>query len=278
MMTHQFISAEQIEEAKMSVTRMASEICSRTVARIGESGVSLGRVVRPSNQITDIKLKSRLIVWQFRQKNRTLSHSTHTKNVAAVRFHINDTVIRPNQGVLIFCDQAGSVKVWDLPENTCSYYYELTPVGHIPMRSVTLADDGSCLVAGDNKGQRCVWKSFEESSGLPRFQAVTTFIAHNLARWLPLCMPMILTSKLKSLVTCSADLTCKVWSIGPSLESRFKKVLTGTTIRAWGCYAYNYTFSIVDLRLGDFVTTRARIWEMVSRETIRDSLVWHGPL
>ena len=34
---------------------------------------------------------------------------------------VNDVVIHPNQGELISCDQAGSVKIWDLGENTCTH-------------------------------------------------------------------------------------------------------------------------------------------------------------
>jgi G protein beta subunit-like protein len=42
---------------------------------------------------------------------------------------VNDVVIHPNQGELISCDQAGSVKIWDLAENTCTH--ELV---HLPLR------------------------------------------------------------------------------------------------------------------------------------------------
>ena len=32
---------------------------------------------------------------------------------------VNDVCIHPNQGELISCDQAGSIKQWDLSENVC---------------------------------------------------------------------------------------------------------------------------------------------------------------
>lgn len=41
------------------------------------------------------------------------------------RSPVNDVVVHPNQGELVSCDQAGSVKVWDLGENGCSH--ELVP-------------------------------------------------------------------------------------------------------------------------------------------------------
>lgn len=34
---------------------------------------------------------------------------------------VNDVCIHPNQGELISCDQAGSIKQWDLSDNICSH-------------------------------------------------------------------------------------------------------------------------------------------------------------
>lgn len=61
---------------------------------------------------------------------------------------VNDVVIHPNQGELISCDQAGNVRIWDLGENKCTH--QLIPEDDIPVRSVTVATDGSMLVAGNN--------------------------------------------------------------------------------------------------------------------------------
>jgi hypothetical protein len=36
-------------------------------------------------------------------------------------FTVNDVCIHPNQGELISCDQAGSIKQWDLSDNICSH-------------------------------------------------------------------------------------------------------------------------------------------------------------
>jgi G protein beta subunit-like protein len=79
---------------------------------------------------------------------------------------VNDVCVHPNQGELISCDQAGSIKQWDLSDNVCTHelvrfcsnrscsylmWTSQTPAGDIPIRSVTLAIDGSFLVAGNNK-------------------------------------------------------------------------------------------------------------------------------
>lgn len=72
------------------------------------------------------------------------------------RSAVNDVVVHPNQGELVSCDQGGSVKVWDLGENGCSH--ELVPEEEVGIRSVSVASDGSCLVAGNNRGNVYVWR------------------------------------------------------------------------------------------------------------------------
>jgi len=62
---------------------------------------------------------------------------------------VNDAVIHPNQGELISCDQAGSVKIWDLGENICTH--ELVPDEDVAIRTVTIASDGGTLVAGNDQ-------------------------------------------------------------------------------------------------------------------------------
>lgn len=61
---------------------------------------------------------------------------------------VNDVVIHPNQGELISCDRAGTVRVWDLGENKCSH--QLIPEDDVSVASVTVASDGSMLCAGNN--------------------------------------------------------------------------------------------------------------------------------
>lgn len=60
----------------------------------------------------------------------------------------NDVVIHPNQGEIISCDRAGSVRVWDLAENNCSH--ELIPEEDVSVASVTVATDGTLLCAANN--------------------------------------------------------------------------------------------------------------------------------
>jgi WD40 repeat protein len=80
-------------------------------------------------------------IWDLRSPNvqRDYTHGSA----------VNDVVIHPNQGEVISCDQAGCVKIWDLGENANTH--TLIPEEDVPTRSVTVANDGSMLVAGNNK-------------------------------------------------------------------------------------------------------------------------------
>jgi len=150
----------------------------------------------------------------------------------------NDVVIHPNQGEIISCDRGGSVRVWDLAENSCSH--ELIPEEDVSVSSVTVASDGSLLCAANNavslecyggrspsrerprgieralltgppcfQGNVFVWKliqDYETTQLLP----VTNFSAH------PSYITRVLLSPdVRKLATCSADHTAKIWEVRP---------------------------------------------------------------
>ncbi|KAF8742695.1 hypothetical protein AX14_002509 [Amanita brunnescens Koide BX004] len=241
-----------------------SGICSRTITRTGESGQVNRLAISPDKRLLAAAIHKKVNIYEINSASSDpiVTFEGHTSNVTSASFHsegkwlvtgsedgtiriwdlrnthphrtydngspVNDVCIHPNQGELISCDQAGSIKQWDLSDNTCSH--ELTPAGDVPIRSVTIASDGSCLVAGNNKGQCYVWRVNDESSGLPRFQAVTRFLAHN--KYLTRCL---LSPDVRYLATCSADTTVKIWSISPNFEIRQDKVLIGHQRWVWDC-------------------------------------------
>ncbi len=75
----------------------------------------------------------------------------------------------PNQGELVSCDQNGSVKVWDLGQNGCSH--ELVPEEGCQLGQLTVAADGSCLVAG-TYGAKCTFWRFINGSYEAQHQVV----------------------------------------------------------------------------------------------------------
>jgi target of rapamycin complex subunit LST8 len=75
--------------------------------------------------------------------------SPHVQRDFAHGAPVSDIVVHPNQGDVISCDQAGCVKIWDLAENANTH--TLIPEEDVPLRSVTVAHDGSMLIAGNDK-------------------------------------------------------------------------------------------------------------------------------
>jgi len=169
-------------------------------------------------------------IWDLRSPNvqRDYSHGSA----------VNDVVIHPNQGEVISCDQAGSVKIWDLGENANTH--TLIPEEDVPTRSVTVANDGSMLVAGNNKvsplsidsidtqGNVYVWK-MSNNRDITTITPTTKFTAHN--KYLIRCL---LSSDVKHLATCSADTTVKIWSTEND-AFRLETRLEGHQRWVWDC-------------------------------------------
>ncbi|KAL7418017.1 WD40-repeat-containing domain protein [Mrakia frigida] len=183
------------------------------------------------------------------------TRTSHIQRNYDHRSPVNDVVIHPNQGELVSCDQDGSVKVWDLAENTCTH--ELVPDADVPIRSVTIASDGSMLVAGNNKGNCYVWK-FEPGSDTD-LQPVTMFPAHT-----KYITRVLLSPDVKHLATCSADKTVKIWST-ENYEFKLEKVLEGHQRWVWDA-AFSADSAYLVTASSDHV---ARLWELATGETVR---------
>ncbi|GBE82052.1 Target of rapamycin complex subunit wat1 [Sparassis crispa] len=268
-----------------------SGICSRTITRTNEQGQVNRLAISPDKRLLAAAIHKKVNVYEIASSSSTplIVFDGHNSNITSVSFHsegkwlvtgsedgtikiwdlrsthlhrnydneapVNDVVVHPNQGELISCDQAGRIKQWDLSENLCTH--ELTPAGDTPMRSISLASDGSYLVAGNIKGKCYVWKINED---LPRFQAVTKFQAHN--KYLTRCL---LSPDVKYLATCSADTTVKIWSLCSNHEFKLEKTLQGHQRWVWDC-AFSADSAYLVTASSDHT---ARLWEMASGETVR---------
>ncbi|KAF9567589.1 WD40 repeat-like protein [Agrocybe pediades] len=273
-----------------------SGICSRTIPRPGEPGQINRLTISPDKRFLAAAIHKKIHIYDIASSSSDalVTFDGHSNNVTSIAFNhegkwlvsgsedgtikiwdlrlpgnsvqrtydngapVNDICIHPNQGEIISCDQAGSIKQWDLTDNTCSH--ELTPAGDVPIRSISLASDGSCLVAGNNKGNCFVWRVYDESPTVPRFQAVTKFNAH--AKYLTRCL---LSPDARYLATCSADTTVKIWSISPNYEFKQEKVLLGHQRWVWDC-AFSADSAYLVTASSDHT---ARLWEMASGETVR---------
>ncbi|KAI9010933.1 WD40-repeat-containing domain protein [Phycomyces nitens] len=169
---------------------------------------------------------------------------------------INDAVMHANQGELITCDQNGSVKIWDLTAQACTH--ELVPEEDVPMRSVSVASDGTMLVAVNNKGNCYVWKMSDKPSEPWDPEPLHKWSAHS-----DYILRCVLSPDTKLLATCSADKTVKLWNT----EEGFKleMTLTGHQRWVWDC-AFSADSAYLVTASSDHV---ARLWEISQGETIR---------
>lgn len=193
---------------------------------------------------------------------------TRTSRAQRVYDHkcpVNDVVIHPNQGELASCDQSGSVKIWDLGENACSH--ELVPEEDVPMRSVSIASDGSSLVAANNKGRVYVWKmqsgyaddDNDDQAERTELHPVTKFQAHD--TYITRCA---LSPDARYLATCSADTTVKLWSTS-QFQFSLDKTLQGHQRWVWDV-AFSADSAYLVSASSDHV---ARLWELSSGKTMR---------
>ncbi|KAI8853062.1 WD40-repeat-containing domain protein [Chytridium lagenaria] len=170
---------------------------------------------------------------------------------------VNDVIIHPNQGELISCDQNGAIKVWDLAENTCTH--QLNPEEEVPTRSVTMASDGSILVAANNKGNYYVWKT-KNKGDLTDLEAIQQVPAHG--KFITKCL---LSPDTKLLATCSADHTVKVWSATSDNTFVHEKTLGGHSRWVWDA-AFSADSAYLVTGSSDH---SARLWDLQTGEPIR---------
>ncbi|KAH7105894.1 WD40 repeat-like protein [Auriculariales sp. MPI-PUGE-AT-0066] len=177
---------------------------------------------------------------------------------------VNDVCIYPNQGELVSADQNGSVKLWDLNGGK-QCILELSPGGEVAIRSVGIASDGTFLIAANNKGKVFVWRiNDDDESELPRFQAVTRISAHQ-----TYITRAVISPDVKFLATCSADTTCKIWAITPTLDFKHHRNLVGHQRWVWDC-AWSTDSAYLVTASSDHV---ARLWEVASGQSVRE---YHG--
>ncbi|KAJ3122899.1 TOR complex subunit lst8 [Nowakowskiella sp. JEL0407] len=179
---------------------------------------------------------------------------------------VTDVIIHPNQGELISCDQSGAMKIWDLGENSCTH--ELVPEEDTPLRSITMASDGSILIAANNKGNFYVWKT--KRGEMTDLEAIQKVNAHG--KYITKCL---LSPDTRILATCSADHTVKIWnamsesdqdtSYDTKVLFELDKTLNGHQRWVWDC-AFSADSAYLVTGSSDH---SARLWDLSNADTIR---------
>jgi len=282
-----------------------SGICSRTIARSGNDVGQINRLaISPDKRLLAAAIHKKVYLYEVAVQNDTpLNHlEGHSMNITSLSFHsegkwivtgsedgtiriwdlrtfslhrkydngspVNDVCVHPNQGELVSCDQSGKIRQWDLSSSESTAAVELAP-GDVPVRSVGVSSDGGFMVAGDINATVHIYQindfirnSANPSSdpNKPRFQVVHSFKAHD--RYLT---RLSISPDTKSLATCSADQTIKIWSISPTLEAKLEKVLLGHQRWVWdACFSADSAYLVT--ASSDYT---ARLWEMASGDTVR---------
>ncbi|EDK45021.1 TOR complex subunit lst8 [Lodderomyces elongisporus] len=168
---------------------------------------------------------------------------------------VNEVVIHPNQGELISCDQDGNIRVWDLGENQCTHH--LIPEDDVPINSLSVASDGSMLVAGNNKGNCYVWK-MQNQRDLTSLTPVTKFRSHS-----KYITRVLLSTDMKHLATCSADHTARIWSTEQNFA--LETTLQGHQRWVWDC-AFSADSAYLVTACSDHYV---RLWDLSNSETVR---------
>lgn len=191
---------------------------------------------------------------------------------------VNDLSVHPNQGDVIACDQAGSVKIWDLAQNSCSHdLWPSTEETSVPIRSVSVAQDGSFLCAATQTGVVYVWKFEHQSPATPTeedgpfdmrrsgdpFELLPAhrFEAHSPNDYLTKCR---ISPDSHWLATTSSDKTVKIWHVS-NYQFTLDKVLSGHQRWVWDA-AFSADSAYLVSASSD---NTARLWELASGTTVR---------
>lgn len=168
---------------------------------------------------------------------------------------VNTVVLHPNQGELLSGDQNGNIRVWDLTANACSY--ELVPEIGTAVRSLSVASDGSLVVAANNKGVCYVWRLQRGMQTTAHFEPLHKLQAHD-----GYILKCLLSPDVRLLATASSDKTVKLWNLdGFKLE----RVLEGHQRWVWDC-VFSVDAAYLVTASSD---TTARLWDCSSGEAIR---------
>ncbi|EFJ46224.1 hypothetical protein VOLCADRAFT_81959 [Volvox carteri f. nagariensis] len=171
------------------------------------------------------------------------------------RAAVNSVVLHPNQGELISGDQTGHIRVWDLTASACSC--ELVPEIGTAVRSLTVALDGTMIVAANNNGTCYVWRMMRGASLTTHFEPLHKLKAHS-----NIILKCLISPDCQQLATTSADKTVKLWNLdGFTLD----RTLVGHTRWVWDC-VFSVDAAYLVTAASDMT---ARLWDLSSGEAIR---------
>eukprot|EP01103_Thecamoeba_quadrilineata_P017580 TRINITY_DN6306_c0_g1_i1.p1 TRINITY_DN6306_c0_g1~~TRINITY_DN6306_c0_g1_i1.p1 ORF type:complete len:307 (+),score=45.61 TRINITY_DN6306_c0_g1_i1:26-946(+) len=170
---------------------------------------------------------------------------------------VNMVTLHPNQAELISGDQNGTIRVWDLVGNQCSR--EVVPDGEVAIRSVSVASDGSGVVAANNRGNCFVWRPPSQND-LSNFTLQQNFEAHQ-----AYVLRVLYSPDCKYVATTSSDHSVKIWSVGADGKLNFSKALCGHQRWVWDCVFSADSAYLVTASSDQVV----RLWDLAQGDSVR---------
>ena len=116
---------------------------------------------------------------------------------------VNAAVLHPSQGEIVFGDQSGRVRIWDLQENDVKELY--SDEEETPIRAIAISKNAKRLVAGTNSGICYIWRSDDGETYEP-MQELEAHKGHYILK-------CTFSNDTNLLATCSSDKTCAVWKL-----------------------------------------------------------------
>ncbi|KAL6940089.1 TOR complex subunit lst8 [Hanseniaspora vineae] len=171
---------------------------------------------------------------------------------------VNEVVIHPNQGELLSCDQDGKLKIWDLSGNKCSTTIVPEDVD-TPLQSLSVASDGSMLIAGNNKGSCYVWE-LPNHTDATTLNPVTKFRSHT-----KYITKVLISQDSRHLATCSADHTARIWDVADKQNIQLESTLDGHQRWVWDC-AFSADSAYLVTSCSDHYV---RLWDLSTKEVVR---------
>jgi G protein beta subunit-like protein len=166
---------------------------------------------------------------------------------------INAVALHKDEREFVVADQSGHIRFWDLRNRQC--ILKLAPEGTAPIRTMTFSQNGTILVACNNKGHCFVWNITKNDSfnilPIGKIEAHQTYI-----------LKCAISPDHKWISTTSADTKVRIWSMN-TFQLQYQ--LLGHQKWIWDC-AFSHDSSELVTVSSDMT---ARLWNIKDQKCLR---------
>ncbi|CAA7044849.1 unnamed protein product [Microthlaspi erraticum] len=165
-------------------------------------------------------------IWDMRAPHQHEVYEMRCVKDYANDYAVNTVALHPNQVELIYGDQKGNVRSWDLRVNKC--IYELVPEAGVAVRSLTVMLDGTMLVAANDRGICYAWSIMPGDQMTSVYEPLHKLEAHD-----HFILKCLISPDNRYLATASTDKTVKIWNTNTFQLERVLTASSDETARLW---------------------------------------------